>query len=94
MAADRNSGFSSPFDAMLKKDRERLERLYRDPSEEEDRSAATLAPPPRGGPSRTAASPRPLIREEARRARPAPASPREQLSGTADGVPFSFRPDG
>ncbi len=66
MAAGRDSEFSSPFDAMLDQNRQRLDRLYRGPAGDDDRyspattagsSAPVASPSARGRPAPTAARP-------------------------------------
>jgi hypothetical protein len=88
MTDDKGSEFSSPFDAMLKRDRDRLERLYGGSLPETERSAAVVEP----------ASPRPVApRRRAavttnRLDRTVPSTPAGEIRGSADGIPFSFRP--
>ena len=138
MVADRDSEFSSPFDAMLDQDRKRLDRLYHGPAGDRDRPATMSESSPRvptrslpaagrsvRGPSDSARilderygdGWRHEVVERRRdgndmvvrcrltiaahgidltrsgRARIDRNSPRPEIIGSADGIPFSFRSD-
>ena len=88
MAADKDPEFSSPFDAMLKKDRARLERLYGGSLPETDRRVNAVEP----APSRPVVPPRPAVRPARHPVRTEPTPSRLEIRGSADGIPFSFRP--
>ena len=88
MVADRDSEYSSPFDAILEKDRARLERLLRGSSPEMDRLTAAVVP----APAMPVAPTRSAVRATERREQTGPTPSRSEMSGTADGIPFSFRP--
>ena len=87
MVADRDTEFSSPFDAMLEKDRARLARLYGGALPETG-VAAAVEPPP----AAPVAPARPVLRASRRREQTEPTSSRPEISGTTDGIPFSIRP--
>jgi hypothetical protein len=86
--ASEDPEFSSLFDAMLKKDRARLERLYSGSLPKTDRPAEAVEP----APSRPVMPPRPDVRAAERRKPTEPTRSRPEISGSADGIPFSFRP--
>ena len=82
MAAGDDRNLSSPFDAMLNRDRDRLDRLYGDPARAPERPA----PPAPIRPPRAVTAPKPDVTETA-------AASSRDISGTADGIQFSIRLD-
>ena len=138
MAADRDSEYSSPFDAILDRDRKRLDQLYRGPAGDRDSPATTPGSSPRmptwprpaaGRSVRAPSDPARVLDEKygdgwhhevverrrdgedmvvrcrltiaahgidltrSGRARIDRNSPRPEIIGSADGIPFSFRSD-
>ena len=86
MAAGDDRKLSSPFDAMLDRDRERLERLYGGPARAPEPSAAKAEPSAPIRPPRAARDPSPASTER-------PAGRSRGIVGSVDGIPFSIRSD-